>query len=131
MTEEIQKAKCNNCGNQLDEPYNIPFEKRKPCTQCGSLNRAFQINVSDTMQVHDQHDQIRLRHKNSDGKKLADIISGDDFHRDSGNWRILERVIDWGKNWYKELITDLVTGEIIKFTDEPLDQHTGHGSAKK
>lgn len=74
---------------------------------------------------------LKLKHKVPGLKKpQAEIISGDDLHRDSGTWRILERVIDRGKKWYTETIKDRLTGEVIKHTSEPLDLHTEHGSAK-
>ena len=42
-----------------------------------------------------------------------------------------ERLIDRKSDRYKELVKDLETGEVIHETDEPLSQHTGHGSAKR
>jgi hypothetical protein len=43
----------------------------------------------------------------------------------------LERVIDRAKNWYREIVTDPVTGKIIHACEEPLDAHRGHGTDKK
>jgi hypothetical protein len=74
---------------------------------------------------------VKLRHEVPGLKRpQAEIVSGEDLHRDSGTWRILERVIDRGKKWYTETIKDSLTGEVIKHTSEPLDKHVGHGSAK-
>ena len=39
-----------------------------------------------------------------------------------------ERLIDRKSNRYKELVMDPDTGVVIHDTDEPLSQHTGHGS---
>jgi hypothetical protein len=64
-------------------------------------------------------------------KPIVEGISGEDLHRDSGKWMYKERVIDHEKNRYKEVVTDLETGNIVHNCEEPLDKHTGHGSAKK
>jgi len=56
---------------------------------------------------------------------------GDDLHKKSNTWMSLERVIDRAKNWYKEIIVNPKTGEIIHKIEEPLSDHTDHGSAKK
>lgn len=123
-----QKAVCNQCNFQLGEAYNLPELERTPCSRCGSLSRVLQINVSDTVGLHDQ---VRLRHKVPGRKKpQAEIVSGDDLHRDSGIWMKLSRVIDRGKNWYEEKIINPLTGEVAHHQSHPLDQHIGHGSAK-
>ncbi len=128
MAVEVDKeAKCGGCGATLDEQYNLPLEARTPCPKCGSLIRALRISISETVEVHDS---LRLAHKDSDGKKLAQIQSGDDLHRDTNTWRVLERVIDWSKKWYTETIKDRTTGEVISHTSEDLRAHTGHGAAK-
>ena len=41
------------------------------------------------------------------------------------------RLIDRQSNKYREEVIDDVTRETIHFCEEPLDQHQGHGSAKK
>lgn len=128
MLEKEQKAVCNQCNTTLDEVYNLPLEKRTPCPTCSSLNRLLKVNVSTTVQVRTM---LKLKHKVPGIKKpQAEITSGEDLHRDSGTWRILERVIDRGKKWYTETIKDRLTGEVIKHTSESLDLHTGHGSAR-
>jgi hypothetical protein len=33
-------------------------------------------------------------------------------------------------NWYSETVKDEETDELLHHCEEPLDQHTGHGSAK-
>ena len=41
-----------------------------------------------------------------------------------------ERLIDRKNNRYREVVKDMKTGDVIHEVDEPLSQHTGHGSAK-
>jgi hypothetical protein len=65
------------------------------------------------------------------GKPHLEGKTGDDLHRKTGKWMFLERVFDHAKNWYKELITDPETGEVVRHCEEPLTDHGGHGSAKR
>jgi hypothetical protein len=72
-----------------------------------------------------------FKHKNPEGKTLAEGLSGDDLHRKSGKWMKKERLINRAEDRYKEVITDPETGGVVHHCDEPLSQHRGHGSAKK
>ncbi len=65
------------------------------------------------------------------GKPYLEGRTGDDLHRKTGKWMVLERIIDRAKNWYKELITDPNTGRVVRHCEEPLTDHRDHGSAKK
>jgi hypothetical protein len=55
---------------------------------------------------------------------------GDDFHRATGTWRKLERVINRDTDTYHEVIRD-ADGNEIRRCDEPLSAHRGRGSAKR
>jgi hypothetical protein len=72
----------------------------------------------------------RIRIK-EDGKIICEVRSGDDLWRKMDKWMKLRRLVDWKGNWYRETITDPHTGVIVRYCDEPLDLHQGHGSAKK
>jgi len=72
-----------------------------------------------------------FKHKNSQGKTLAEGLSGDDLHRKSGKWMKKERLIDRANDRYKEVVTDPETGSVVHQSEEPLSQHRGYGSAKK
>ncbi len=128
MTKVSNKTTCNKCNNVIYESPNLLAAERSPCPKCGSISRAFEINVSETIKTYDF---LKLNHKEPGRKKpVSEITSGHDLHRDSGKWMFLERIIDRGKNWYKEIITDIETKKIIRHVEHPLDQHVGHGSAK-
>lgn len=64
-------------------------------------------------------------------KPRVEHVSGDDFHRATGKWNKLERLIDGRNNRYREVIRDPETGAVLRFVDEPLTEHRGRGSAKK
>ncbi len=55
---------------------------------------------------------------------------GDDFHRKSGSWMKLYRLIDRVKDWYHERVTDPAIGKVVHECREALTKHRGHGSAR-
>jgi hypothetical protein len=94
---------------------------------CG--HKHYDIRLEDTLEFHASLD-YKVR---SQGKRKPHLEgkTGDDLHRKTEKWMLLERVIDRAKNWYKELITDPETGRVVRQCEEPLTEHRGHGSAKK
>ena len=75
--------------------------------------------------------KLRLKVRRA-GKKKPSIeqVQGDDFHRDSGKWTHLSRIIDKENKIYHEVFTDKETGEVLHECKEPLSKHQGHGDAK-
>jgi len=77
-------------------------------------------------------DQVALKAKDpkktGKAKTRIEMRIGDDLHRKSGRWYKLERIIDRNNKRYKEIVTNPETGEVVHLCDEPLDEHTGHGS---
>lgn len=118
-------TKCGNCKKGL------PDEKgadRKPCPYCGSLVRDFGILIQETITIHAK---VGLK-KFTSGKKKAqqEAVIGDDLHRDTGEWRKLERNIDRENDRYTETVINSA-GNVVNQSDEPLSKHRGHGNAKK
>jgi hypothetical protein len=110
------------------EPTNLPIEERIDCPACGSMKRAFAIEISDTVQLHST---LTLKAKSAaGGRPFMKQKVGDDLHRKTGKWMKLEGVIDRVKDWYKEAVTDPETGQVIHHVEEPLSDHQGHGSAR-
>jgi hypothetical protein len=56
--------------------------------------------------------------------------SGEEFHHDTQRWTVVSRAIDRDNDRYDEVITDAVTGEVLREIHEPLSQHRDHGSAR-
>ena len=73
--------------------------------------------------------KIKARYGNG-GRPYLESKAGDDLFRDTGEWLSLQRVIDRENDLYKERISNPQTGEVIRYREEPLSQHQGHGSAK-
>jgi hypothetical protein len=112
----------------LEENPSAPVEKRLPCPQCGSFTRWIHVTCSDTLRLHSK---LNLKARHSGEKRpFMEQTVGDDFHRKSGRWMALYRLIDRVKYWYHERITDAATGNVVHECSEPLTNHRGHGSAK-
>jgi hypothetical protein len=128
VTNDFQVVKCGNCGKLLDEEPTTSVENRRPCPECGSTARAFEVAVSGSLPLHRQL-KLKARH-GIKGKPFMEQTVGDDLHRKTGRWMKLHRVIDRAKNWYREIVQDPETGQVVHKSDEPLTEHRGHGSAK-
>jgi len=63
------------------------------------------------------------------GKYEAEITRGNEFNI-NGNLMEKERIIDRRNNLYKEIVTNIDTGEIVRDVEQKLTEHIGHGSAK-
>lgn len=86
------------------------------------------INVAENIQVHGN---IRLRGKRNRRKKpTSEIVSKNDFHHDSREWRHIDRIIDFENDLYTEIVKDK-EGKIVRYCNEPLTKHRGRGLAKK
>jgi len=126
MAATVDQEKCAGCG--AVQPASPDPESRVPCRDCGSMARVIEVSVSDSLEFHDS---LAFKHKRPDYKKpIAEGVSGDAFFHNESKWVKKERLIDRQANRYRESVTDPATGEVIHQCDEPLDQHTGHGSAK-
>jgi hypothetical protein len=91
--------------------------------------RQIRVELTETLEFH-----ASLGYKaksQGKGKPYLEGRTGDDLHRKTGKWMLLERVIDRARNWYKELITDSETGKVVHHCEEPLTDHRDRGSAKK
>jgi hypothetical protein len=122
---------CQDCREPLNEPT-YSGGQRPPCPHCGSLKRRLDINIVEKIVPHDSL-RAKGKHPKRTGKKKVgfESFSGDELHKKTRKWFKKERLVDHDNDRYMEKITDPVTGEVVRFCDEPLSQHQGHGSAKK
>jgi len=128
MSDGSSLVRCGECETLLDEASTTPVADRKPCPNCGSLSREISVTLSETIVLREK---LKLKGLRTGLKRpFVEQISGDDLHRKTGRWMRLERVIDRVRNWYREIVTDPETAQVIHRSEEPLTEHRGHGSAK-
>jgi DNA-directed RNA polymerase subunit RPC12/RpoP len=129
MPAESRSTKCGECGKPLSEAPSIAVEQRTACPSCGSTVRAFSVTTSSTIEIYGQ---LRLKGRRaSRGRPFIEQTVGSDLHRKTGIWMKLDRVIDRARDWYRERVTNLKTGEVVHECEEPLSQHQWHGTAKR
>ncbi len=71
----------------------------------------------------------RRRWATGRGGYAYEKTEGPNYYRDAGELRQGLRIIDREGNRYRERIARS-DGTVVRDVDEPLDQHTGYGSAK-
>lgn len=128
MSDVDVRTNCGGCGAQLSESPSLQPEERTPCPSCGAIIRAMQVSISERVVIRGK---LGVKGKRNDSKKpYVESVSGDDFHRKTGKWMKLSRLIDRENDHYREEVKDPCTGEVIHHCEEPLSDHKGHGSAK-
>ena len=63
------------------------------------------------------------------GKYDHEALRGHEFNV-QGHLMRKDRIIDRKNNFYKELVVNTDTGELVRDVEQPLSEHTGYGSAK-
>ena len=63
------------------------------------------------------------KHRDGGKKVIREVIAGDDYHRKTGRWSYIYRLIDRANNWYEERFLDHETGKIIHQKSESLTEH--------
>jgi hypothetical protein len=139
---------CKNCGMLLDQSLGIPVESRTPCPFCGSLSRLGKVEVGGAItpsgallktpmkalsgNLTPHRSEFKMKGwSNRKSRPFYEAVIKDDPHRKSGLMMIVKRIIDRRTNYYLEEIRNAKSGELTHKCEEPLDQHTGHGSAKR
>jgi len=125
----MEPVVCNNCKAQFEDEPNVPSEARKSCPSCGSTSRLFFRPLEG--EITPRSKLIYKGRRGGKGKPFIFGTIGADLFRKIQKWIHLERVIDRENDYYKEVVRDPSTGEVIHHCEEPLSKHQGHGSAKK
>jgi len=101
---------------------------------CGSTSRAIKVEVHEEMHVED-HVDAHSKHPRSTyrgGRRAKPALErwAGDVMSDDGIWRIRQRVVDRGGDWYEETVLN-PDGSVRHHEAHPLSQHTGHGSDRR
>lgn len=86
----MQDWTCCECGLPVAAADLMP---RRPCPQCGSLARTAHVSIAETVTVN-AYLKMRAKHRDGGSKVVRDITEGDDYHRKTGKWNLMRRVID-------------------------------------
>ncbi|MDO9538295.1 MAG: hypothetical protein Q7J68_08260 [Thermoplasmata archaeon] len=132
MTEENKDmsnhVSCKECGTTIEESCD---SERKPCPRCESMHRVFDVEIKEEIKMYDS---LSSKHKNpkktGKSKILSEGFNGYEYSHRHQKMVAKQRLIDREGDAYREIITDIETGEVIHKCEEPLSQHTSHGTAK-
>ena len=129
----VTALNCSNCGEPL--PLEIASSQDKPpCAKCGSTARHVTVTVEDSITLDErvgwETNDPNLGSRKKQKKTRVEGSTGSEWSARFQKMVHKERLIDRKNNTYEELVTDRDTGEVIHKVNEPLSQHTGHGSAK-
>jgi hypothetical protein len=119
MNDGTQDWTCSGCGRRVEE---TTAEKRTSCPHCGTLARTAHVTLTETVTAA-VYLKTHAKHRDGGTKVLREITEGDDFHRKTGRWNLMRRVIDRANNWYEEIFRDRDSGEVVHHTAEPLTEH--------
>ena len=118
---------CSGCGAPVPEPPRV--EDREPCQACGSTARTFAVTLAATVEAHGS--LATKAHHGDVGKvkPYRKAFTGSDYHRDTGEWRHVSRVVERENDRYSERVVD-PAGNVVRKVDEPLRDHRGRGAAR-
>lgn len=134
MNDEITIAViCIDCNASLPSEWAHQATPENVCHRCGSVMKTINMSIVENAKL-EMHDSMRAKAKNitQSAKKnpRVDVFAGDELRKSDNKWMKKERVIDKDKDLYREILKDPITGKIVHQKEEPLSQHSGHGSAK-
>jgi predicted nucleic acid-binding Zn-ribbon protein len=113
---------CSSCGAAIEDSENLLDKPYQGCPKCGSRARTAHVSSHVTASTN-----VRLKthskHREGGSKVVRELIEGDDFHRKTGRWNIIRRLIDRKNNWYEEHFQERETGKTIHTKAEPLSEH--------
>jgi hypothetical protein len=106
-------------------------DQGQPCPECGGLSRHLALSgVGACYSSGRAFLNTRHRGRRPNGRKAFDLIQGISYHRSSGTWNTMYRLVDWEHDWYEERFT-AQDGSVIRDIREPPSAHRDHGDAGK
>lgn len=101
-TQPTFGVRCGGCKRELEEPTDLPPERRQPCASCGSVIRDMSVSINATISFHDSL-EARVT-PGGRGKWMVKVQSGDDYTHDLAAWGKLGRTVDRTNDTYREVI---------------------------
>ena len=124
------KSFCRSCGAEWpDGVESEPSDARTACSACGGTGRRIEKVLTAIVTTKAS---LKLVAKRPGMKRsMREDFHGADLQTSTGRWMDKDRGVDRIENDYNEVVVDSETGQVIHQDHEPLDQHFGHGSARK
>jgi hypothetical protein len=124
--ESLRGAYCANCRYAFAEGQSatpMPDVRQRLSRHVYSSARA-SIGATTTSSA-----VRREKHRRRGQKPALEIVHGVELHRDSGELREVDRVVDRVNNRYSERVT-ASDGTVLVDQSHPLTEHQGHGAAQ-
>jgi len=119
----MSSISCANCHTPIPEPHLNESGEKKPCSSCGSTLRNYGQELAAEVMMHAT---LAFKARSPGRRPFALGFVGASFHRLTGAWHQVERVVFRDKNLYREKVTD-ESGRVIRDVQHPLTDHKGHG----
>ncbi len=117
------------CGEPLSEKLGLQPDQRAPCPKCGSLSRAFHKVLEAQVTPTASLNAVQRRPSFPGGSRVLELTQGwvPSFKYGFVNKiRRFDRIL----KTYLEHV-ELKDGTVVHHVEEPLSEHTGHGSDKR
>lgn len=118
------KSFCSKCKKIVKE--NDDF-----CKSCGNRTKNIYMKLTDSFSLSEQSRSKKRKEVDGKQKVVYEQKTGDDFYHKEKSWSFINRIIDRENNIYIKFIQDKKTKKILWDIKKPLDEHIGHGSAKR
>jgi len=125
----VYEAVCLDCESTATQDQGFLVHQRAPCNACGSTKRKYpQLAKSYSGDVG-----LVLTMKTPERRRAKSLIhetSGPNFSKSLGRWVWRNVEVDRIRNYYREIVLDPESGEVLHHCEEPLSDHRLHGTAK-
>ena len=125
MAKSSQYKKCMKCGHKGTLVSGESLDSRT-CSMCGSNRVVATIEICETIRVVVDH---RLQFDGSNTsrtqakKERVDYKFGYDWWRDGEKFVYRYQEVNRPANRYCKFVQDPETGKVLRYCNEPLDEH--------
>lgn len=121
---------CLDCSTLALADTGFLLEERIPCSHCGSLQRRYPQFAS-----YATSGGVGIKMVTDDrtpsGRKTCEEYIGPSFSRALKRLVLRHMLVDRSLDWYREVVVDPESGEVLRVCSEPLSKHQNRGSARE
>lgn len=129
----LRMSTAPSADTRFRSPLDCPKRRGCPVPNAAPLLRRFSKTLTAAVSVRAFLDGKKKSSEFPSKRRVrVHLQVGDQVEHETGRWIFKERRVDKDASpaWYFERITDPETGKVIHECSEPLERHTGHGSAR-